>query len=301
MSTVGMVGLGEMGSAFVERLMAASHRVIGWNRTRSKADPLIARGMIWGESPRETADRADLVITMVANDEALEALVGGPDGILAGIRGKPFVEMSTLSPHEVQRLGARVVEAGGSLVDAAVLGSPLTVRQGKLVIMVAGDEATIRRVQPVLEDIGPKVFPIGDLGKAKLMKIALNLNLPAQLLALSEGLLLAEKGGIDRDKALDVMLSGAIASPMLGYRAPFIREMPAKAWFDVDMMEKDADLALALGKEFGVPLLATAVSREMLSAARGQGLQTYDFAVIYYALARCAGLDVKPKIGEPAP
>jgi 3-hydroxyisobutyrate dehydrogenase-like beta-hydroxyacid dehydrogenase len=301
MSTVGVVGLGEMGSAFVERLMAAGHRVIGWNRTRSKADPLIARGMIWGESPRKTAERADLVITMVANDEALEALVGGPDGILAGIRGKPFVEMSTLSPHEVERLGARVAEAGGTLVDAAVLGSPLTVRQGKLVIMVAGDETTIRKVQPVLEDIGPKVFPIGDLGKAKLMKIALNLNLPAQLLALSEGLLLAEKGGIDRDKALDVMLSGAIASPMLGYRAPFIREMPAKAWFDVDMMQKDADLALALGKELGVPLLATAVSREMLSAARGQGLQTYDFAVIYFALARCAGLDIRPKVGGPVP
>jgi 3-hydroxyisobutyrate dehydrogenase-like beta-hydroxyacid dehydrogenase len=97
------------------------------------------------------------------------------------------------------------------------------------------------------------------------------------------------------------MLSGAIASPMLGYRAPFIREIPAKAWFDVDMMQKDADLALALGKELGVPLLATAVSREMLSAARGQGLHSYDFAVIYFALARSAGIDVKPKVGEPVP
>jgi 3-hydroxyisobutyrate dehydrogenase-like beta-hydroxyacid dehydrogenase len=300
MSTVGVIGLGAMGSAYVERLMAAGHRVIGWNRTRSKADPLIARGMIWGESPRQTTASSDLVISAVTNDEALEAVVGA-NGILAGIREKTLVEMSTLSPGEIRRLAPRVSEAGGSLVDAAVMGSPLTVRQGKLVIMVAGEERVIRAAEPILVDIGPRVFPMGEIGQAKLMKLALNLNLPAQLLALSEGLLLAVRGGIDRDKALDVMLSSAVASPMLSYRAPFIREMPAKAWFDVDMMQKDADLALALGKDLGVPLLATAVSREVLSAARGQGRNRYDFAVIYFALARIAGLDVEPKVGASVP
>lgn len=301
MNTVGVVGLGAMGSAYVERLMAAGHRVIGWNRTRSKADPLIARGMIWGESPRQTAASSDLVITAVTNDEALEAVVGGPNGILAGIGGKTLVEMSTLSPGEIRRLAPRVSEAGGSLVDASVTGSPLTVRQGKLVIMVAGEERVIETVEPVLLDIGPHVFRMGEIGMAKLMKLALNLNLPTQLLALSEGLLLAVRGGIDRDKALDVMLSSVIASPMLAYRAPFIREMPAKAWFDVDMMQKDADLALALGKDLGIPLFATAVSREMLSAARGQGLNTQDLAVIYFAVARTAGFDVEPKVAATVP
>jgi 3-hydroxyisobutyrate dehydrogenase-like beta-hydroxyacid dehydrogenase len=275
-----------MGGAFVERLLDAGRTVIGWNRTRSKAEYLIKRGMRWGISPADVAAQSDVVITMVTNAAALDAVTTGADGILGAIRGKILVEMTTCAP------------AGGELIDAAVLGSTLTIRQGKLVIMVAGGEAAIATVRPVLEDIGPRVVMMGETGKAKVMKIALNLNLAAQMLALSEGLLLAVKSGIDRTKALEVMLAGAIASPMLQYRAPFIEEMPQKAWFDVGMMQKDCDLALALGKELGIPLMATAVSREMLSAARGQGLAERDFAIVYYALANAAGMHETVRLAE---
>ncbi len=293
-TTVGVVGLGEMGGAFVERLLAAGRTVTGWNRSQAKAAPLVERGMRWAASPAEVARSADVTIVMVTDAAALEAVVGGERGLLAAIRGKTLVETTTCEPAAIVALGERVGDAGGRLVDAAVLGSTLTVRQGKLVIMTAGDQAAIEAARPVLLDIGPRVVGMGELGKAKTMKIALNLNLPAQILALSEGLLLAVKSGIPREVALEVMLAGAIASPMLSYRAPFIEAMPAKAWFDVDMMQKDCDLALALGKELGVPLMATAVSREMLSAARGQGLAQRDFAVLYYALANAAGRSESP-------
>jgi len=301
MAAVGIVGIGEMGSSFVERLLDAGRTVVGWNRTKAKVDHLLARGMQWAASPADVARQSDIVLTMLTNGAALSAVTSGPDGILAGLSGKLLVELSTIAPQDVIALEERVVLAGGRLVDAAVLGSPLTVRQGKLVIMAAGGAAAVDAARPVLEDIGPRVVALGEIGKAKIMKIALNLNLPAQILALSEGLLLAVKSGIDRSRALEVMLAGAMASPMLQYRAPFIEEMPAKAWFDVGMMQKDCDLALTLGRELGVPLFATAVSREMLSAARGQGLGERDFAIMYYALANAAGLREAPRVaGEPA-
>jgi 3-hydroxyisobutyrate dehydrogenase-like beta-hydroxyacid dehydrogenase len=301
METVGMIGIGEMGGAFVERLLAAGRTVIGWNRTKAKVEHLLAHGMRWALSPAAVARESDVVLTMVTNGTALTAIADGPDGVLAGIAGKLLVEVSTIAPEDVARLDKRVMAAGGQLLDAAVLGSSLTVRQGKLVIMVAGDEAAIAKARPILETIGPRVIAIGEIGKAKIMKIALNLNLPAQILALSEGLLLAVKSGIDRSRALEVMLAGAMASPMLQYRAPFIEEMPAKAWFDVGMMQKDCDLALSLGRDLGVPLFATAVSREMLSAARGQGLGERDFAIMYYALANAAGLHETPRIADESP
>ncbi|MGA2392790.1 MAG: NAD(P)-dependent oxidoreductase [Candidatus Lustribacter sp.] len=286
---VGMVGLGEMGSAFVERLLDAKIGVTGWNRTKSKAEPLIAKGMTWAASPRAVAQTCDVVLTMLTNDDALTAVAEGTDGILAAIGGKTLVEMSTVGTAHVQALAEKTRAAGGILLDAPVLGSQVSVRQGKLLIMVGGDPAALERVRPVLEAIGPKVFHVGDVGQAKTMKIALNLQLSTQILALSEGLLLAVKSGIPRDVALDIMLSGATASPMLQYRAPLIKEQPQKAWFDCTMMQKDVDLALQLGEKLGVPLPTTATTNAWLTAARGQGLAHHDFSILYYVLAHAAG------------
>jgi len=287
--TVGMVGLGEMGSGFVERLLLAKIDVVGWNRTRSKADSLIARGMRWADSPRAVTQASDVILTMVTDDRALDAVVGGPDGILTAIRGKTLAEMSTVSVACVQALEEQTKAAGGELLDAPVLGSQVSVQQGKLLIMVGGAWATFERVKPTLEAIGPKVFHVGEVGQAKTMKIALNLQLSTQILALSEGLLLAVRSGIPRDVALDIMLSGAIASPMLQYRAPLIKEQPQKAWFDCTMMQKDLDLALQLGAALGVPLPTTSTTNAWLTAARGQGLAHHDFSILYYVLANAAG------------
>ena len=289
---IGMIGIGEMGGGFVDRLLLANHDVVGWNRTKSKAEPYVAKGMRWADSPRAVTEQCDCVLTMVTNDAALHAVTEGPDGILSAIRGKVLVEMSTIAVPYVQQLAKRTADAGGVLLDAPVLGSQVSVVQGKLLIMVGGDGATFERVKPYLESIGPRVFRVGDVGQAKTMKIALNLNLATQMLALSEGLLLAVQSGIDRDTALEIMLSGAMGSPMLQYRAPLIKGMPDKAWFDCTMMQKDVNLALALGEKLGVPLPTTAASNQLLNAARGQGLAHYDFSVLYYALAHSAGINL---------
>ncbi len=286
---VAMIGIGEMGGGFVDRLLDAKIDVVGYNRTKSKAEPYLAKGMQWAETPRAATEQCDVVLTMVTNDAALDAVTDGPDGVLAAIHGKILCEMSTVAAPHVRKLGEKTHAAGGSLLDTPVLGSQVSIVQGKLVIMVGGDEAVLEKVRPTLEAIGPKVFHVGDIGQAKTMKTALNLNLAVQMLALSEGLMLAVKSGIPRDVALEIMLSGAIASPMLQYRAPLIKELPKKAWFDCNMMLKDVNLALALGQQLGVPLPTTATVAPWLVAAKGQGLDHHDFAALYYVLAHAAG------------
>jgi 3-hydroxyisobutyrate dehydrogenase len=201
--------------------------------------------------------------------------------------------MTTAAPVVSRELAERVREAGADMVDAPVSGSVSTLEEGKLSIMVGGDEETFRRIEPILLDIGPKATHVGSNGQALLLKIAINLSLQVQIVAFSEGLLLAEKDGIDREVALDVMLGSVIASPMLKYRAPFILEMPDEAWFDVNMMQKDMLLALEAGRQLDVPMPTTAVANELLTAARGMGLEHNDFAVTYEVLAALAG---RPKV-----
>ncbi len=293
---VGIVGLGEMGSGFADRLLDANFTVVGWNRTKAKAARLIERGMRWAESPRAVAEQSDAVLTMVSNDAALREVTEGTnakEGILAGIDGKVLIEMSTVSAARVKELASMTAAKGGALLDAPVLGSQVSLAQGKLLVMVGGDPAVLARVRPALEAIGPKVFHLGEVGQAKVMKIALNLCLATQVLALSEGLLLAVKSGIPRDLALDVMLGGASASPMLQYRAPLIKAQPDKAWFDCTMMQKDVQLAQSLGRELGVPLPTTDTSNTWLTAAIGQGHGERDFSILYYVLAHAAGVKLE--------
>ena len=291
MAKLGFVGLGVMGGGVARRLLAAGHELHGWNRTPEKAAPLVAEGLVLEESPRAVAEQADVVFTMVTNVPALRAVAEGEDGIIAGLGpGKVWVDMTTAAPAVSRELAERVQETGAEMVDAPVSGSVSTLEEGRLSIMVGGNEETFRRVEPILLDIGPKVTRVGDNGQALLLKIAINLSLHVQMVAFCEGLLLAEKDGIDREVALDVMLGSVIASPMLKYRAPFILDMPDEAWFNVNMMQKDMLLALEAGRQLDVSMPTTAITNELLTAARAMGLEDNDFAVVYEVLAEMAGL-----------
>jgi 3-hydroxyisobutyrate dehydrogenase len=291
MANLGFVGLGTMGSEMVIRLLDKGHTVTGYNRTRSKAQRLIDRGMKWADSPRAVCAAADVTFSMVTNSAALEHVFDGPDGMLAGLNaGKVLVDMSTVSPAVSRGVVAQVRNKGADMVDAPVSGSPVTLQQGKLSIMVGGHAATFERVKPLLLDIGPKVTHVGDNGKALVMKIAMNLSLAVQMLAFSEGVLLAEKSGIARETAVDVMINSVIGSPMIQYRGPFALKMPEDAWFDVNLMQKDMLLALELGRQVDVPLPTTAATNEMLTAARGMGLAKKDFAILFEVLARMSGV-----------
>lgn len=280
-----------MGGQMVKRLLDRGHAVTGYNRTRSKAEWLIKAGMQWADSPRAAAQAADVVFSMVTDTKALKAITDGPDGILAALGpGKTYVDISTVSPAMSREVAARVAATGAQMLDAPVSGSVITLQEGKLSLMVGGPADAFERVRPILQDIGPKVTHVGENGLAVSMKIATNLSLAVQMLAFCEAVLLAEKSGIARATAVDVLTNSVIASPMVKYRGPFVLSMPEEAWFNVDMMQKDLNLAIDMGQRLGVPLPTTSTANEYLSAARGMGLTAQDFAVVFEVLASMAGV-----------
>jgi 3-hydroxyisobutyrate dehydrogenase-like beta-hydroxyacid dehydrogenase len=284
-----------MGGRIAKRLLDAGHRVTGYNRTPAKARWLVDAGLRLAASPRAVAEAAEVTFSMVTDTAALRAVTEGPDGVLAGLGpGKVYVDMSTVSPQASRALAARVRERGAAMLDAPVSGSLVTLDEGRLSIMVGGDPEVLVRVRPILLAIGPVVTHVGANGQAALMKVATNLNLGAQMLAFSEAVLLAEKGGIARATAVHVLLHSAIASPMLKYRGPFVLEMPDEAWFDCAMMQKDLTLATEAGRALAVPLPTTGLVNEWLTAARGLGLEHRDFAALFDVLARLAGIDARP-------
>ena len=291
MPKIAFVGLGAMGSAMVQRLLAAGHSVTGYNRTRAKAEALASKGLLVADSARAAVEGASVVLSMVTDSEALRDVALRPDGIVIGLsRGAVWAEMSTVSPTVTRMLGERVTEKGAALLDAPVSGSTVTIAQGQLSFIVGGDTAALERIRPYLLAIGPTITHVGELGLAVTMKIAVNLSIGVQMLAFSESVLLAEKSGIPREKAVEVMLKGVTASPMLKYRGPFVLDMPDEALFNVMLMQKDMRLALEQGRAVGVPLPATGLVHELLTGARGLGLAEKDFAAVFDVLAKLSGL-----------
>ena len=291
MPSIAFVGLGAMGSAMARRLLAAGHHVTGYNRTRAKAEALASRGLVVADSARAAVKGAEVVLSMVTDSDALRDVALRDDGILAGLgRGAIWAEMSTVSPAVTRMLGERVQEKGATLLDAPVSGSTVTIAQGQLSFIVGGDPAALERVRPVLLAIGPTITHVGALGLAVTMKIAVNLSIGVQMLAFSESVLLAEKSGIPREKAVEALLKGVTASPMLKYRGPFVLDKPEEALFSVILLQKDMRLALEQGRAVGVPLPSTGLVHELLTGARGLGLAEKDFAALFDVLAKLSGL-----------
>jgi 3-hydroxyisobutyrate dehydrogenase-like beta-hydroxyacid dehydrogenase len=291
MANLGYIGLGAMGGRMAARLLDKGHVVTGYNRTKAKAQWLIDRGMKWGDTPRTVAEAADVIFVMVTDSKALDGVANGPEGFIAGLgSGKVIVDSSTLSPAMSRDVAEKVRARGADMVDAPVSGSVTTLESGKLSVMVGGKKATFDRIKPILDDIGPKVTHVGDNGLALSIKIAHNLSLAVQMLAFSEGVLLAEKSGISREVAVDVLTHSVIGSPMVQYRGPFVLQLPDESWFDVNMMQKDLLLALEMGRRLDVPLPTTAITNEFLTAARGMGLAKFDFAVLFKVLAQMSGV-----------
>ena len=294
---LGFVGLGAMGGRMARRLLDGGFALHGYNRTPARAADLVAAGMILAASPREVAERTEAVFTMVTDDAALEAVTRGPQGIVAGLRpGAILIEMSTVSPAVIHRLAGDVAARGAALLDAPVSGSPATLDAGQLSFMVGGDPAVLERARPFLTAIGPTLTHVGPVGLAKSMKIAVNQGLAGQMLSFAESVLLAEKAGVARERAVEVLLKSVVASPMVKYRGPFVLGMPAEAWFDVDMIQKDLRLALDMARASGVALPSVALTHELLTAAKGLGLAKYDFAILFDVLAQMANLPPSQKL-----
>lgn len=289
---LGFVGLGAMGQLIVPRLMAASHEVTGWNRSRDKAEPLIKQGMRWADTPRAVAEQSEIVFSIVTDAKAVKACALGPDGIVSGIRpGGIYIDMSTIEPDESRSVADAFTKAGAIMLDGPISGSPVTVVQGNASVMIGGDEAAFERVKPVLLAIGPKVTRIGGNGLACQMKIAVNLLLMVEVICFGEAVALAEKGGVSREAAVDAILKSVSASPVLGYRGPFILDgkMPEVPLADVTLQQKDMMLALNLGRTLGSPVPLAAAANEMMNACRGLGIDANDFVVAHQVYRRLGG------------
>ena len=289
---LGFVGLGAMGELIVPRLMAAGHKVTGWNRTRAKAEPLIAQGMAFAATPREAAQNADIVFSIVTDSPAVKAVALGKDGIIAGLKkGGIYIDMSTIEPEVSREVASEFAKAGSIMLDGPLSGSPVTVKAGNASVMIGGDEAAFERAKPVLLAIGPKVTRIGDNGLACQMKIAVNLLLMVEVVCFGEAVALAEKGGVGREVAVDAILKSVAASPVLGYRGPFILEgrMPAVPLADVTLQQKDMLLALDLGRKLGSPVPLAAAANEMMNACRGLGIDHNDFVAAHQVYRRLGG------------
>jgi 3-hydroxyisobutyrate dehydrogenase-like beta-hydroxyacid dehydrogenase len=289
---IGFVGLGAMGAGIVPRLMAAGHTVTGWNRSRDKAEPLIKAGMHFADTPRAAAAAADIVFSIVTDAAAVRSVALGEDGIAAGLKpAGVYIDMSTIAPDASRTISAEFARQGLTMLDGPISGSPVTLAQGNASLMVAGDKAAFERVEPVLRAIGPKVTYIGASGLAVQMKIAVNLLLMVEVIAFGEAVALAEKGGVGRDIAVDAILKSVAASPVLGYRGPFILEgkMPAVPLADVTLQQKDMLLALELGRKLGSPVPLAAAANEMMNACRGLGIDHRDFVAAHEVYRRLGG------------
>jgi 3-hydroxyisobutyrate dehydrogenase-like beta-hydroxyacid dehydrogenase len=292
MSTIGFIGLGAMGSRITGRLLDAGNTVYGTDLTKSNAQPLIDRGLVWRDSPREVAAATEVVFSMVTDDAAVRAITSGRDGILAGLaRGKVYVDMSTISPQVSREVAEQVRSVGAQMLDAPVSGSIPQVETGTLAIMVGGEETAFRVVQSLLAALGQTVTHVGTNGQGLLLKLAINISLAVQTLAFSEGLVLAERGGIDPRLAAEVMSTSSIGSPMLKARVPLLLDLPEQAWFDITMMHKDIRLALEAAEELRMPLPSAAVADQMLTSAGELGYAHRDLAALHEVLAKTAGRD----------
>ena len=293
MARIGFIGLGDMGQVIVPRLLAAGHEVAGWNRTEGKADDLVALGLTLATSPADAARDADVVMSIVTDGAAVEAVALGEDGVIHGLSpDSVYLDMSTVSPVVSRRVHAAFTEAGRVMMDAPLSGSPVTVVQGKASVMVGGDRDAFDRVRDVLLAIGPTVSYIGSSGLAVQTKLSINLLLMVEVIAFGEAVALAEKGGVEREVAVEAILNSVAASPVLAYRGPFILEgnMPEKPLADVTLQQKDMTLVLEQGRTLGMPVPMAASANEMMNACRGLGIDKNDFVIAHEAYRRLGGL-----------
>jgi 3-hydroxyisobutyrate dehydrogenase-like beta-hydroxyacid dehydrogenase len=288
---VGFAGLGAMGAGIARRLLDAGYDVVGWNRTKERAAPLMEAGMGWADTPRELAASVDVLFTMLTNTAAIEATAEGPDGVLAGLRkGSVWADISTIAPDASVALAERVRAAGAHFLDCPVSGSPATLAAGQMSVMVGGDRAAFERIEEVLHAIGPKVTYIGPNGHAILTKIAINLALVVSVTAFAEGVALVEKAGVEREAVVDAVLKSVIASPVIGYRAPLLVD-DTEVFADVELQQKDLVLAQELARRLGMAVPTCAATSEMLNAARSSERSDRDFVVsVHEAYRRTGGM-----------
>ena len=281
MTTAAILGTGRMGSAMAQRLVAQGVDVVLYNRTRERCEPLAVQiGSVVADTPAEAASQADVVISMVADDAAVRELHEGPDGVAAGIRpGSVVVDMSTVLPDTIQAIAPAIRAKGAGVLDAPVSGSVSSTLSGELTIMVGGSAEDLERARPVLDRLAKRIFHMGPLGTGAAMKLAVNTVIYGLNGAVSEGLVLAERSGIDRGAAYDVLANSAVGAPYLQYkRAAFVEPDTTPVAFALELAEKDLRLIGELAGESGTAMPQATINLEAIRAAERTVGADADFA-----------------------
>ncbi len=293
MANIGFIGLGDMGQVIIPRLIESGHKVVGWNRTPGKSDNLESIGMGLARTPAEACEGAQLVLSIVTDGDAVKAIATGNDGIIKNLdKNAAYMDMSTISPDVSREIAMEFKNKELNMLDAPISGSPVTVKQGTASIMVGGSKKAYLNSLEILKCIGPKVSYIGQNGLAVQTKLAINSLLMVEVIAFGEAVAMAEKGGVNREIAVEAILNSVAASPVLAYRGPFILEgkMPEKALADVALQQKDMSLVLEQAKLLASPAPLAAAANEMMNASKGMGLGHHDFVVAHQAYCKMNGV-----------
>jgi len=278
-----------MGTAIAERVLDAGYRLVVYNRTPAKADALGARGAAVAKSSAELVEQADVVLTSLADDAALEAVAGQVFAAAPG--GATLVDMSTVSPAASARIALLAEASSVAYLRAPVSGNPSVVRAGNLSLIVSGPRETLERVEPVIRAIGPSIHHVGDAEQARVVKLAINLMVAGLAQLMSEALVLGEAAGVSRASLLEVMGSSAAGAPFVKYKTePLLRD-DFSATFTTALMEKDIDLVLDVAEDAGVELPVAREMKALLRAAIDAGYADDDFMALFLCLRSGSGLD----------
>ena len=296
MTTVGVVGTGRMGSAISRAIRSAGFDLILWNRTRAPCDSLAAElGCRSVATPAEVSGGSDVTISMLADGDAVDAVYGGSDGVIAGARaGSVVVDSSTVPPAVLRRHEAAIRGRGAGVIDAPVSGSVSLAESGKLTLMVGGEMADFERARPVLGAYGNRLFHLGPVGTGAAMKLAVNTVIFGLNQALAEGLVLAERAGIRREWAYDVLAASAVGAPYVEYkRAAFLDPDSTPVAFAAELAAKDLRLIGGLAADLGLELPQSKVDLDVMDAllSLGQGDKDFSAVAAYLRDRRTAGED----------
>jgi 2-hydroxy-3-oxopropionate reductase len=289
--TIGFIGLGIMGRPMAENLREADYELVVYNRTEEKADEFVEGGGEKASSPREVAEKSDVVITMLPDSPQVEELVLGEDGVAAGLSdGKLYIDMSSIAPATSRQVHEVLEEKGVEAVDAPVSGGQPAAESGELAIMVGGSDDAVERARPILEVMGKAVTHIGPPGAGQVAKAANQVVVALTIQAVSEALTLARKSGVDAAKVREALLGGLAQSKILEMHGERMLEHSFDPGFKLSLHRKDLSIALQAAREEGVPLLATAQAAEVMNALLASGHGDEDHAVIASFYEELAGV-----------
>ena len=291
METIGFIGLGIMGRPMAENLREADYELVVYNRTEEKADEFVEGGGEKASSPREVAEKSDVVITMLPDSPQVEELVLGEDGVAAGVsEGKLYIDMSSIAPATSRQVHEVLEEKGVEAVDAPVSGGQPAAESGELAIMVGGSDDAVERARPILEVMGKAVTHIGPPGAGQVAKAANQVVVALTIQAVGEALTLVRKSGVDAAKVREALLGGLAQSKILEMHGERMLERSFDPGFKLSLHRKDLAIALQAAREEGVPLLATAQAAEVMNALLASGHGDDDHAVIASFYEELAGV-----------